>query len=75
MRKPKPSKIRITPAELAALNEAIHVHGITELARRLGTSVFTVQGWRVRGVPPLRVADIERETGVSGKRLKARLYT
>ena len=66
--------IKITAAELEALNEAIHVHGIVMLAEKLKVKVNSIQNWRTRGVPPEKIVPIEEATGVSRKRLKPALY-
>ena len=53
-----------TPEE--ALEQAIAMHGGTELGRRLGISDAAVFRWRRLGrVPAGRVLAVERATGVS----------
>lgn len=47
----------------AAIEKAIDaVGGVTELAKRLKVSPQVIQNWRSRGVPAVRVLDLERAT-------------
>lgn len=59
-----------------ALEKAIAVVGTQEkFARRLGVTSPSVAEWKERGiVPPKRVLDIERITGVSRHELRPDLY-
>lgn len=65
---------------LAALDEAIEkVHGVTNLAARIGVKQNTVSMWRARAqenpawkVPAENCPAIERETGVRCERLNPR---
>jgi hypothetical protein len=70
----RPRRIRDDPG----LAEAIRACGsVRELARRLSANgwMITEQGvskWR--SIPPLRVVDVERATGVPRERLRPDLY-
>jgi DNA-binding transcriptional regulator YdaS (Cro superfamily) len=47
----------------AAIEKAIEaVGGVTELAKRLKVSPQVINNWRSRGVPAVRVLEIERAT-------------
>jgi len=62
-----------TPAE--ALEQAIAMHGGTELGRRLGITDAAVFRWRRLGrVPANRVLAVERATGVSRHSLRPDIY-
>lgn len=56
-----------------ALKRAIEtVHGAAALAARLGITTQAVWQWSI--CPPLRVLDVERETGVSRHDLRPDLF-
>ena len=58
----------------AALHQAIsNVGGVSKLATKLGISQPSISGWE--RVPPHRVLEVERATGVSRYDLRARIYT
>lgn len=44
------------------------------LAVALGVQPMTVSGWKKRGVPPERVLDVERVSGVSRHEIRPDLY-
>jgi len=57
-----------------ALKQAIRqAGGLRALARLLGINHQAIRYWQ-HGVPPLRVLEIERLTGVSRHRLRPDLY-
>ena len=55
-----------------ALQRAIKLVGSAELARRIGVSRQAVDQWKE--VPPLRVLDVERESGISRYDLRPDIY-
>lgn len=60
---------------LAALRRAITRAGTaTRLAEQLGISSQAIGKWQRTGIPPLRVLDVERLTGVRRHDLRPDIY-
>lgn len=46
----------------------------TSLARAIGVTPQAVKAWSVRGVPPCRVLDVSKLTGISKNVLRPDIY-
>jgi DNA-binding transcriptional regulator YdaS (Cro superfamily) len=58
-----------------ATNKAIKaLGGLSRAAQKYGISTQAVQNWRLRGVPPRRVKQIEKDSGVRREELLPDLY-
>jgi len=65
----------IEPSQDAIRKAADVVGGFAELGRKIGVTPQAVSAWYMRGrVPPTRVLEIERVTGVSRHALRPDIY-
>lgn len=59
----------------ASLSKAIDAAGgQAPLSRALGITYQAIDSWKKRGVPPSRVLDVERHTGVSRHELRPDIF-
>ena len=55
--------------------EAVKAHGgLISFAGKVGVRYQAIQYWLRRGIPPRRVLDVERVTGISREVLRPDLY-
>ncbi len=66
----------IRPMGQPFFQKLLEERGITQsdLARRLGVNKSSVTLWSLRGIPPKRVIEIERETGIPRGELRPDIY-